>query len=225
MDFLKHLFSSNGFQPHGFCYQWNTGLLWLHVISDLLITLSYFTIPITLLYFIRRRRDLPFSWMFALFGLFIVACGTTHFMEIWNLWHAQYWLSGAIKAVTAAASVPTALLLWRIVPAALQIPSNAEWIQANAALQSEIRDRKELEVNLRISESNYRDIAGLLELTHDAIYVRSLTGELSYWNRSAERLYNWRKDEVRGKKAHELLQTVFPKPMKYGRAIARTAAR
>jgi PAS domain S-box-containing protein len=213
MDYLHQLFSSNGFQPHGFCYQWNSGLLWLHVASDLLIALSYFSIPITLVYFIRKRRDLPFSWMFALFGLFIIACGTTHLMEIWNLWHAQYWLSGAIKAVTAAASVPTALLLWRIVPMALALPSNADWIRANAALQSEIRERRELEVNLRISESNSRDTAELLELTHDAVYVRSLTGEILFWNHGAELLYDWKKAEARGKLAHELLQTVFPKPL------------
>src|SRR6267143_1764720 len=72
---------------------------------------AYFPIPLTLMFFIRKRRDLPFSWMFALFGLFIIACGTTHIMEIWNLWHAQYWLAGIIKAITAIASVGTAILL------------------------------------------------------------------------------------------------------------------
>ena len=116
MDFLRLLFTSGDFQPHGFCYQWNTGLVWLNVVSDLLIAAAYFTIPITLLYFIRKRRDLPFSWMVALFGVFIVACGSTHLMEVWNLWHAQYWLAGAVKAVTALASVVTAVLLVNLVP-------------------------------------------------------------------------------------------------------------
>src|SRR6267143_1953789 len=102
MDFFRQLFLSGDFQPHGFCYRWNSGL-WLNILSDALIALAYFTIPFTLLWFIRKRRDLPFSWMFALFGVFIIACGTTHVMEVWNLWHAQYWLAGIIKAITALA--------------------------------------------------------------------------------------------------------------------------
>jgi hypothetical protein len=55
------------------------------VLSDLLIALAYFAIPVILVWLIRKRRDLPFSWMFALFGAFIVACGMTHVMEVWNL--------------------------------------------------------------------------------------------------------------------------------------------
>ena len=105
MEFLKHILSPNNFMPHGYCYLWNPPLVWLHVVSDALIFLSYLSIPFTLVYFIRRRRDFPFQWMFGCFVLFIVACGFTHLMEIWTLWHASYWLSGAIKAVTAFASV------------------------------------------------------------------------------------------------------------------------
>ena len=73
----------------------------------------------TLLYFIRKRRDLPFNWMFLLFGLFIVECGTKHWMEVWTLWEPQYWLAGVIKAITAAASVPTAIALALLIPQAL----------------------------------------------------------------------------------------------------------
>jgi hypothetical protein len=73
MDCLKQLFTAGGFPPHGYCCQWNWGLVWLHVLSDALIAVAYFTIPFTLLWFIPKRRDLRFSWMFALFGVFIVA--------------------------------------------------------------------------------------------------------------------------------------------------------
>jgi PAS domain S-box-containing protein len=212
MSFVTLLFTSGPFQPHGFCYQWNTGLVWLNVLSDLLIGLAYFAIPIVLVRFIRKRKDLPFSWMFALFGVFIIACGTTHLMEIWNLWHAQYWLAGAIKAITAAASIPTAILLARILPQAVDLPSSSQWIQANAALQAEVKERRELELNLRISEANYRENAELLDLTDEAIFVRNMKGEIVFWNRTAERLYGWQKEEIRGRKAHELLHTVFPIP-------------
>lgn len=70
------------FMPHGFCYLWTPRLLWLHVVSDSLIALSYTTIPFTLVWFVRKRKDLPFDWMFLCFGLFIVACGATHYSRL-----------------------------------------------------------------------------------------------------------------------------------------------
>jgi PAS domain S-box-containing protein len=131
--------------PHGYCYLWNRGLVSLHVISDFLIALSYLSIPFTLVYFVRKRRDLPFHWMFVLFGIFILACGTTHAMEIWTLWHADYWLSGSIKAITALASVPTAILLVRLVPHALALPSPE-------ALRLEIAERRRAEDALHMAK-------------------------------------------------------------------------
>ncbi|MGA7224591.1 MAG: PAS domain S-box protein [Candidatus Acidiferrales bacterium] len=211
MDFLRQLFSSGDFMPHGYCYLWNPGLVWLHVISDALIALAYFTIPFTLLWLVRKRRDLPFNSMFVLFGVFIVACGGTHVMEIWNLWHAEYWLAGMLKAVTATGSVGTAILLVQLMPKALEVPNVNEWIRANAALESEIHERRELEIDLRISEAHYRENAELLELTHDAIFVRNLKSGILYWNRGAEILYGWQAEEAYRKISHNLLQTVFPK--------------
>ena len=213
MDFLRQLFGSGNFMPHGYCYLWNPGVVWLHVIADTLIAMAYFTIPVTLMWFVRKRRDLPFSWIFVLFGIFIVACGATHVMEIWNLWHASYWLAGVLKAVTAAASVGTAILLVPLVPKALEFPSPAQWLDANAALQKEVHERRELELDLRTSEANYREQAELLELTHDAILVRSVEGKILYWSRGAERMYGWQKEEARGKTTHALLQTEYPQPL------------
>lgn len=213
MDFLHKLLGSGGFMPHGYCYLWDPGLVWLHVVSDSLTALAYFSIPITLAWFVCKRRDLPFSWIFAMFGVFIVACGTTHALEVWNLWHASYWLAGVAKAVTAIAATCTAISLVPLVPRLLELPSPAQWIQANARLEQELHERRDLELDLRVSESNYREQAVLLDLTHDAIFVRSLDKKILYWNRAAERLYGWQKEEVRGKTTHELLQTKFPQPL------------
>jgi len=213
MDFLRRLFTSGGFQPHGYCYLWDARLLWLNGVSDVLIATAYFTIPVTLVWFVRKRRDLPFTWIFVLFGVFIVACGGTHVMEVWNLWHSQYWLAGAIKAITAAASVVTAALLVPLLPKALDLPSPTQWIHANAALEKEVHERRELELDLRTREASFREQADLLELTHDAIMVRTLAGKIIYWNRGAERMYGWEKEEARGTIVHDLLQTEFPRPM------------
>ena len=196
--------------PHGYCYLWNPGLVWLHVISDSLIAVAYFTIPFMLLWLVRKRRDLPFNWMFVMFGVFIVACGATHVMEIWNLWHAEYWLAGVVKAITAAASVGTAILLAQLVPRAAKLPDVNQWIRANAALESEIHERRELEIDLRISEARYREHAELLDLTHDAIFVRNLKSEILYWNRAAELLYGWTAEESPRKNQPRSPANCFP---------------
>jgi PAS domain S-box-containing protein len=141
-DLLTRLWSSDQFMPHGHCYLWKPEVVWLHVVSDSLIALAYLTIPVTLGYFVRHRRDLPFAWMFLAFGTFIISCGTTHVMEVVTLWKPVYWLSGSIKVITATASVSTAVLLVPLVPRALAIPSPAELRRAHEELQrSEARFR------------------------------------------------------------------------------------
>jgi len=170
MPFFKTLFSSDGFMPHGFCYLWSPGVLWLHVVSDSLIALAYATIPVTLVYFIRKRRDLPFDWVFICFGVFILACGATHAMEVWTLWHATYWLSGAVKVVTAAASVSTAILLVRLVPEALALPSPE-------ALRREVAERTHAEealsrANRRLIEAQEEERTRIARELHDDISQR-----------------------------------------------------
>src|ERR1700722_979614 len=148
-EYLDGLFSSAGFMPHGMGYQWQAGILALHVIADSLIALAYFSIPFTLLYFVRRRKDLQFNWIYLCFAGFIIACGLTHLMEIWTVWEPVYWLSGGVKAVTALASVPTAILLVRLIPTALRLPSPATLQRANHRLELEIAERKRAEADVR----------------------------------------------------------------------------
>ncbi|WP_103126349.1 PAS domain-containing sensor histidine kinase [Nostoc cycadae] len=148
-DFIVNLFSDRLFIPHGHCYLWQPGLVWLHIISDAVIALAYYSIPLTLFYFVRKRQDLPFSWIFLLFAAFIIFCGTTHIAEIWTLWHPTYWLSGILKAVTAIVSLFTAMELVQLMPQALALPSPLQLKQANKALQGQIAERVQIENQLR----------------------------------------------------------------------------
>lgn len=103
--------------PHGHCYQWRPDLVAMHAISDAVITVSYFSIPIALTYVVYRSNNrLPFHKVFLLFSIFILACGTTHLLEIVNIWRSEYYLSGVAKVVTAIASIATALALIPILP-------------------------------------------------------------------------------------------------------------
>lgn len=86
MNAFQALFCSESLLPHGFCYWWNPLLIWLHGVSDTLIAMAYFSIPPTLVYLVRKKRSIPFDWMFVCFGCFIAACGATHLMEVVTLW-------------------------------------------------------------------------------------------------------------------------------------------
>jgi PAS domain S-box-containing protein len=156
VEFLNSFFSINQFIPHGHCYLWRPELVWLHLLSDVLTGLAYYSIPVMLVYFVRKRRDVPFDWIFLMFSTFIVACGTTHLIDVWTLWYPTYWLSGFIKAITAFVSVVTALQLVPLIPQALALPSPAQLEAANHQLAKEIAERKRTEEVLRESEERWQ---------------------------------------------------------------------
>lgn len=136
------------FMPHGYCMRWEPGLLFLHVVADGLIALSYFTIPFALLYFIKRRRDLKFRGIFVLFALFILSCGITHIVSVTAIWNAHYWLEGWVKLLTGLISAYTAYCLWKAIPEALHIPSPAQLETAYQELRTEVERHKKTHLEL-----------------------------------------------------------------------------
>ena len=148
-DRIAGFFASEEFMPHGMCFLWEPGLVWLHVVSDFLIGAAYFSIPVALAVFAFRRTDLQYRWMVGLFMLFIVACGTTHFFGIWVIWNPDYGIQGVLKATTALASVATAIVLWPILPKLLALPSPAMLATTNDELRAEVDRRRAAETRLQ----------------------------------------------------------------------------
>ena len=148
-SFLSWLLSPQDYMPHGMCFLWQPQLIALHVVSDSLIALAYYSIPVALIYFVTKRTDLAFPSIFVLTGLFILACGTTHIMGVWTLWYPDYRLDGGIKAATALLSVGTAAAIWKVMPLALALPSTAQLERANELLGTEINQRQRAEAALR----------------------------------------------------------------------------
>ena len=120
--------------PHGHCFLWQPEILWLHVLADAGVALAYFSIPLALYYFVRRRPDLPFPRIFLLFGAFILLCGSSHLMGIWVLWHPDYALEGVVKAMTALVSIATFFMLVRLMPKALQLASPEQLARMQASV-------------------------------------------------------------------------------------------
>ncbi|HXC27940.1 MAG TPA: hypothetical protein VNV38_08275 [Stellaceae bacterium] len=144
LRFFSDIFNSSDLSPHGICLLWRPELIWLHVTSDAIIALSYYSIPLALTYFVLKRRDVVFGWLFWMFGAFILACGTTHVFGILTLWYPVYGIEGAVKFVTAIVSIFTAVVLWPLLPRALALPSPAMLTRANEELSAEIDERNKL---------------------------------------------------------------------------------
>lgn len=146
---LKDIFSPSQYMPHGHCYLWQTPLVWLHITSDFLIAVAYFSIPAMLIYFVIKRRDLPFFSFFYLVGAFIICCGIGHLLDIWTLWHPAYWLSGFERAFTALVSCYTAFKMVDLLPKFLSLKNPEELDKLNQALQQEIAEKNRAESTLK----------------------------------------------------------------------------
>ncbi|MEB3278935.1 MAG: PAS domain S-box protein [Lyngbya sp.] len=179
MTILPDILSSSSFIPHGHCYLWRTPLVGLHVISDSLIVFAYFSIPATLFYFVRKRKDLPYVNVFILFGAFIIACGLTHLMAIVTLWYPIYWVSGMIKAITAFISVVTATAIIPLVPQALTLKSPTELERINKAL-----------------ERAHQQLTFHIENTPLAVIEWDNDFRVQRWSKQAETIFGWNPEEV-----------------------------
>ena len=171
-NFLHNLLFIGNYIPHGHCYLWQRELVALHVVSDSAIAITYFSIPLSLLYVVFKRKDLPFRNIFWLFGAFILSCGTTHVMEVWTLWHPVYWLSGTVKFITALISAYTAFALIPLIPQALVLTTPTQLGMINQILQTEIAERREI-------DARYQTLAEVLPV---GIFYTDASGDCLYVN-------------------------------------------
>jgi PAS domain S-box-containing protein len=210
--FFERLLDSSMFSPHGICLLWEPELIWLHVVSDAIIAMAYFSIPFALTIFVWKRRDLKFGWVFWAFAVFILACGLTHLMSIYTLWVPAYGIEGLVKAATAAASIFTAGALWPLLPKLLTIPSPFELRQVQAALEEEeikSRDSEQLLQQFREAQRALREsmsrLTAVVETAVDGFILIDAKARILLFNPACERLFGYTADEVIDKNVKMLM--------------------
>ncbi len=192
LEIIESFFESR-FMPHGHCYFWNPIIVWANAISDSIISIAYFTIPFTLLYIVRKRKDMNFKFLIILFGIFILGCGSTHVMDVVNIWNPFYFLDSALRIITALASVGTAIMLIKITPQVLIIPNPDEYKIINESLQDQIKQleekdktiellvkNKEIENALKQSEIRFQLMADNIA---NLAWIAKADGYLEWYNR------------------------------------------
>ena len=202
---MAHQHVTNDYMAHGFCFSWEKGLVALHVASDILTGIAYYSIPVAMFYFLYKRRDLPFYSMFLLFAAFIFSCGTTHFFAAYTVFDPLYWQEGYVKAFTAFISAISALLFIPMLPKAIALPSLSKALAENRELTEKLSNQLEelqattqhLEManyELQLSESRFRTI---FNSTYEAILILELpSAAIVEVNKTTCEMYGYTRDEL-----------------------------
>ncbi|TYC51333.1 histidine kinase [Rhodobacterales bacterium] len=206
-DILSYLFGAASFVPHGYCLLWRPDLVALHAVSDGLIALAYVAIPIAMARFLRQRPDIQGNSrkIGYLFIAFIIACAFSHLSALVTLWWPAYGAQGLIKFVTALVSIATAVVVWRMLPKLLLIPSLEQLERANELLETE---NEKLNNQVGRSRSELNRINDRFE--------KALTGSnISVSSQDRDLRYTWVHNPRFGKDADDLVgktdEEVLPK--------------
>lgn len=202
MEALDSFLGRSGLLPHGYCITWAPELLWSMVGADAVIAAAYFSIPLAIVSFARRRPDSGMNWVPWLFSGFIFWCGLTHVMDIWTIWRPDYGLQALTKAATAGVSIVTAVALWPLIPRAAQIPSVGQLQAVIRQLEAEVQKRRTAEEHLGELQQS---LAVTLASVQAGFIATDRAGRVTGINEVAQRVTGRTQQEARGRVLWDVL--------------------
>ena len=194
-EFFHNLFDTDGFPARWYCGSgWTGELGWMHILSDLAIFGAYATIPIVLVFFIRRRKDVPLLPIFWLFATFILACGLDHLVDASIFWKPWYRFLGVLKLFTAVVSWITVVALIKAMPVALGLPGLAK---VNQQLEAEMLERKTSEKQMLASLKEVQDLRAALD-EHAIVAITDQRGRITFVNDKFCAISKYSREELLG---------------------------
>ena len=211
---MEHQHLVSNYMEHGFCFAWEPGLVWLHVASDIITGIAYYSITIALFYFIYKRRDLPFYGIFLLFGIFIIACGSTHLFAAYTVFVPAYWYEGAVKAFTAVVSAISAVIFIPQIPNAIAMPSLSTALAENKKLNEQLSSNlEELEERSQELQKSHNLLDNISSQVAGVIYQYRRypddRSHFSYVSEGVNEVFELTADEVR-EDASALFSRIHP---------------
>ncbi|HEV1285896.1 MAG TPA: ATP-binding protein [Bryobacteraceae bacterium] len=198
---------------------------WLNIISDSLITISFFSIPFTLSYYSRKRSGSKLRVAIPMCAILMTACGATHLLLVWNMWHSSYRLESVVKAIAAAVTVAAAIGAFRLAPMVLKIATPKELAFLYDSLSGETEARRAAEEKLRhiaeaellVSEDKLRSF---FDGASQSILGVSKEGRILFVNRRAEEMFGYSRAELLGEEIEKLVPGTFSRTLLRGAAPA-----
>lgn len=173
------MYASAPLMPHAVCWAAAPQLIWTMVVTNFITFLSYCSICGTLLYLGKRTgKVISRDWVFFLFGfaLFILACGSTHLLEVITTWYPIFWIDAWTNIITAISSATVAIvLIQRIGRISFGINdysaklANAE--NEKRQMEDSLLAARKLEDWSRLSATVAHEIANPLEAVHNLLYL------------------------------------------------------
>lgn len=206
-NFFYKLFDTADFPARWYCGRWSDFHGWLYIVSDILIGIAYFAIPVALYFFIKRQENAsnPFNKTLRYFVLFIMCCGLTHFVDALIFWVPVYRFAALLLFITALVSIATVIVLLDAIPKTLKMrtPEQMQAIidEKTAALAAKTAELEQSNLKLRDSEAQFRL---LVESNPDVIARIDSYGRYQFVNSAIEQSTGRSKEDFYGKDLYEL---------------------
>ncbi|WP_207492750.1 sensor histidine kinase [Aridibaculum aurantiacum] len=213
IEFFQKLLDTADWPPRWHCGNWTDFHGWMYIISDLMIWAAYFAIPLIILRYITRRRDIRFHKIYFLFAGFILACGSTHLLDAIIFWFPAYRLSALVRVLTATISWLTVFSLIKLLPTAFSLRTAEE-------LESEIDQRQKAEAELQVKNNLLNEAQDIAKMGY---WQWNVADNKVIWSNSLYKIYGVQPVNNGGLSYEEFLSMVHPDDREYVSANIKEA--